>query len=70
MEDKDQIQRNFQIMAVFMHARASKAPYHWMRVKSLNHSVRYKVSHYTHKAINKPITQFSTGATISVSAFN
>ena len=33
MEAQDQIQRNFQIMAVFMHARASKAPYHRMRVK-------------------------------------
>ena len=32
MEAQDQIQRNFQIMAVFMHARASKAPYHRMRV--------------------------------------
>ena len=33
MEAQDQIQRNFQIMAVFMHARASKVPYYRMRVK-------------------------------------
>ena len=32
MEAQDQIQRNCQIMAVFMHARAWKAPYHRMRV--------------------------------------
>ena len=35
-------------------------------LKSFNHSVRYKVSHYTHKPINKPITQFSTGTTIAI----
>ena len=34
MEAQDQIQRNFQIMAAFMHARASKAPYHRMKVNS------------------------------------
>ena len=47
MEAQDQIQRKFQIMTVFMHVRASKAPYHRMRVnikrtlvgnKSVNHS--------------------------------
>ena len=32
MEAQDQIQRNVYIMAVFMPARASKAPYHRMRV--------------------------------------
>ena len=34
MEAYDQIQRNFQIIAVFMHARASKIPYHQMRVNN------------------------------------
>ena len=33
MEAQNQIQRNFQIITVFMLARASKAPYHRMRVK-------------------------------------
>ena len=32
MEAQDQIRPSFQIMAVFMHARALKAPYHRMRV--------------------------------------
>ena len=36
MEAQDQIQRNFQIMAVFMHTRASKAPYHRMRAKPID----------------------------------
>ena len=35
MEAQNQIQRNFQIMTVFMHARDSKAPYHRMRVKGV-----------------------------------
>ena len=35
MEAQDQIQRMFQIMAVFMHARAPKAPYHRMRVNKV-----------------------------------
>ena len=33
MEAQDQIERNLWIMAVFIPARASKAPYHRMRVK-------------------------------------
>ena len=37
MEAQNQIQRNFQIMTVFMHARASKAPYHRMRVNKGDH---------------------------------
>ena len=41
MEAQDQIQRNFQIMAVFMHARASKAPYHRMRVNYIHLSISY-----------------------------